>query len=433
MKSKNTIVSVTGKEILDSRGNPTLEATVKLGGGAVARACVPSGASTGQFEAHELRDGDKERYGGKGVLTAVSNINNIIQPALLNKNAANLKNIDNILLELDGTENKEYLGANAILAVSIAVARAVSSSMNIPLYKLIGGLYADTLPVPMMKILTGGAHSKNNLDIQEFMVVPTGKNSFAQALQVGTEIYHSLGKLLAEKRLSTCVGDEGGFAPDVSCADEAIELIITAAQNIGYMPYCDFYIALDVAASEWYKDNIYYLPKTAKTFTTCELIESIAALCDKFPIISVEDPLAETDYDGWTQLTERLGGRVLVVGDDLFVTNTKRLQKGFDLKMGNAILIKPNQIGSLSETLETIKMAKSQGYKVIISHRSGETEDTTIADIAVGVASGLIKTGAPCRSERTSKYNRLLTIEQSLGKSAVFLGKKAFEITKSFQ
>lgn len=428
MKNKNTIVSVYGREILDSRGNPTVEATVKLAGGTVAKACVPSGASTGRFEAHELRDEDKERYGGKGVLTAINNINNIISPELINKNAANLQNIDKILLELDGTENKEYLGANAILAVSIAVTKAVSLSMNIPLYKLIGGLYANILPVPMMNIINGGAHSKNNLDIQEFMVVPVGRNTFAQALQMGTEIYHSLGKLLNEKRLSTCVGDEGGFAPDVASADEAIELIITAAQNIGYMPYCDFYIALDVASSDWYKDGIYYLPKTAKTFTTCELIESITALCDKFPIISVEDPLAETDYEGWTEITQNLGGRVLIVGDDLFVTNSKRLQKGFELKMANSILIKPNQIGTMSETLKTIELAKSKGYKVIISHRSGETEDTTIADIAVGVGSGLIKTGAPCRSERTAKYNRLLKIEHSLGKSAAFLGKKAFDL-----
>ncbi len=404
------IICVEGFELLDSRSNPTVAARVTLNDGSVGFAIAPSGASTGEFEAHELRDGDESRYCGKGVRSAVEAINNEICPKLIELNTVNQREVDNFLIELDGTENKSRLGANAILSVSLALAKALACSENLPLFKHLGGINASVLPRPMMNILNGGAHAANNIDIQEFMIIPTDSCCFAESLRKCSEIYHALGKLLKEKGLASGVGDEGGFAPDLSSDEEAIELIIQAIQRAGYTTD-EIKIALDVASSEWYKDGKYHLPKRNTQMTADELIKYYEDMLEKYPIISIEDGVAEEDWQGWKSLTKRLGSRIQLVGDDLFVTNTARLKKGIAEKAGNAILIKPNQIGTLTETLDVIELAKQNGYKTVISHRSGESEDTTIADLAVAVNAGQIKTGAPCRSDRVAKYNRLLLIE----------------------
>lgn len=405
------IADIKGFEVLDSRGNPTVAAEVTLTDGCRAVAIVPSGASTGRFEAHELRDGG-ERYGGKGVRKAVENINGIIAPAVINLGTLNQKEIDGEMKRLDGTENKSRLGANAILAVSLSVARAAARHYRIPLYRYIGGISGLSLPTPMMNILNGGAHADNNVDIQEFMIVPR-IGRFSDKLQVGAEIRRALGEILKAEGKSTGVGDEGGFAPNLNDDREAIEYIIKSIGKAGYSTE-NVGMALDVASSEWYSDGVYRLPKSGKSLTTAELIEKTEELCRDYPIISVEDGLGEEDYSGWKRLTERLGERVLLVGDDLFVTNPERLKDGIANKTANSVLIKPNQIGTLSETLDVIKTATAAGYKTVISHRSGETEDTFIADLAVAVAAPYIKTGAPCRTDRTAKYNRLLKIENEL-------------------
>ncbi len=416
------IVSIKGREILDSRGNPTVECVVRLSGGDVGRAAVPSGASTGQFEAHELRDGDSSRYGGKGVLAAVQNITKTIAPALYGMDGANIRAIDRALVELDGTENKRSLGANATLGVSLACARAACRALGLPLYRYLGGVRADTLPVPMMNILNGGAHASNNVDIQEFMIMPVGAASFSEGLRWCAQVYHSLGSLLRARGLSTGVGDEGGFAPDLSSDSEAIELIIEAVEGAGFEMHTDFMLALDAAASEWTAEYGYRLPKLGRSYDTDSLISYWQDLLGRYPICSLEDPLGEEDFIGWASLTEKLGSKAMLVGDDLFVTNTERLRQGIELRAGNAILIKVNQIGTLSESLDAIELAKKAGFRTIISHRSGETEDTTIADLAVAVNAGYIKTGAPCRSERVAKYNQLLRIEEQLGCSARYGG-----------
>jgi len=409
------ICSVSAREIIDSRGMPTIEATVSLACGATGIASVPSGASTGIFEAVELRDNDKKRYFGKGVTKAVDNVNNIIAPALIKCGYTDFRGADNIISALDGTENMASLGANASLSVSLALAKAHASAYKLPLYRYLGGVYGNTLPVPMMNILNGGAHASNNIDIQEFMIMPVGLNSFKDMLRAGCEIYFSLKSRLKKEGYSTSVGDEGGFAPDLSSEEEALDLIIEAIKDAGYNTE-NVKIALDVASSEWWTDEEkYILPKSKFEYTSKDLIEKWQGLIKKYPIISIEDPLGEQDYNGWTEITRALGNQAMLVGDDLFVTNTKRLQKGFDLSMGNSILIKPNQIGSLSRALDVIQMAKNKSYKTIISHRSGETDDTSIADIAVAVNAGFIKTGAPCRMDRNAKYNRLLKIEEELG------------------
>ena len=413
---KLIIKSVHGREILDSRGNPTVEAEVTLMCGVKACGVAPSGASTGQFEALELRDGDMTRYNGKGVKKAVNNINTKIAEAISGLDASNIYKIDRTMIDLDGTKEKSFLGANAILAVSIACAKAAAKAYNMPLYRFLGGVNGNQLPVPMMNILNGGAHATNSIDVQEFMIMPVGVDKFSKGLQRCAEVYHALAKLLKEKGYATSVGDEGGFAPDLKDEEEAIQYILRAIELAGFQPKRDFVIALDVAASEW-KGTVkgeYILPKSKKKYTTSELIEHWRQLVKKYPIVSIEDPLDEEDWDGWQQLTEVLGDKVQLVGDDLFVTNQERLKKGIEMKCGNCILIKPNQIGSISETLDTIKMAQQAGFNTIISHRSGETEDTTIADLAVAVNSGQIKTGAPCRSERVAKYNQLLRIEERL-------------------
>ncbi len=407
------IENVIGREIIDSRGNPTVEAEVVLSDGTTARASVPSGASTGAFEALELRDNDKSRYMGKGVRKAVDNINNIIFPSLSGSNPFDQCAIDYKMIEIDSTENKESLGANAILAVSLACAKAAAKNLNLPLFRYIGGAYSLRMPVPMMNILNGGAHASNNIDIQEFMIMPVGACCFSEGLRQCCEIYHTLGNILNKKNMNTSVGDEGGYAPNLSSDEEAIELIIEAINQAGYNTD-NTKIALDAASSEWYKNGVYKLPKRNIEMSNENLIEYFENLSSKYPIISIEDPLSEYDWDGWTQLTNKIGHKVNLVGDDLFVTNTKRLNKGIETGAGNAILIKINQIGTLTETLEAIETAHKAGYKTIISHRSGETEDTTIADIAVAVNSGQIKTGAPCRTDRVSKYNRLLRIESML-------------------
>ena len=405
------IQKVMGSEILDSRGNPTVSATVQLTDGTVGTAAAPSGASTGKFEAVELRDGDQRRYGGKGVLKAVRNINEIISPALEKAHSLNVRQVDDILRKLDGTPNKSHLGANATLAVSLACARAMAAHYRMPLYRFLGGAAACRLPVPMMNILNGGAHASNNIDIQEFMIIPAKAESFKEGLRWCAEIYHALGSGLKKKGLSTGVGDEGGFAPDLGSDEEAIEEILQAVEKAGYKGKIT--LALDAAGSEWaQEDGTYRLPKRGKSFATGDLIEYWEGLIQKYPIVSIEDPLGEEDFAGWAEMTARLGGRVQLVGDDLFVTNIERLQRGIDEGAANAILIKPNQIGTLTETLEAIDLAKRSGYKTIISHRSGETEDTFIADLAVAVNAGQIKTGAPCRTERVAKYNRLLRIEE---------------------
>ncbi len=412
---KPIIQKIAAREILDSRGNPTVETTVVLNDGTVGVAAVPSGASTGKFEAHEKRDGEPTRYNGKGVLQAVFSVNHIIAPALAGFSVADQEEIDRRLCRLDGTPDKNKLGANAILSVSLAVARAAAGAYNLPVYRYLGGVTAGTVPLPMMNILNGGAHAANNVDIQEFMILPVGAPSFAEALRWGSEIYHALGKLLRQRDLATTVGDEGGFAPDLSSDEAALELLILAIRGAGFTED-QVKIALDVAASEWQTEpGIYRLPKRGTVMSRAELCGYLTRLCEHYPICSVEDGLAEDDYEGWQDLTARLGKRVMLVGDDLFVTNEKRLANGIEKAMGNAILIKPNQIGTLSETLAVIRLAKEAGYRVILSHRSGETEDTTIADLAVGVNAPFIKSGAPCRSERVAKYNRLLRIESTLG------------------
>lgn len=425
------IEKVTGREILDSRGNPTVEAEVMLMDGTIARGCAPSGASTGEFEALELRDGDKKRYLGKGVLKAVENINTVIADAIIGMDASDIYAVDKAMTQTDGTKDKSRLGANAILAVSIACARAAAKSLDIPLYRFLGGMNANRLPVPMMNILNGGAHAANTVDVQEFMIMPVGANSFKEALQWCAEVFHALAALLKAKGLTTSVGDEGGFAPNLKDEEEAIQYILEAVRKAGYEPGKDFMIAMDAAASEW-KGSIkgeYRLPKAGIIYTSDELIAHWKQLVDKYPIISIEDALDEEDWEGWKKLTETLGNKVQLVGDDLFVTNTERLRKGIEVGCGNSILIKLNQIGTVSETLEAIKMAHHAGYTAISSHRSGETADTTIADLAVALNTCQIKTGAPSRSERVEKYNRLLRIEEELGRSAVYPKLDAFQIT----
>ena len=404
------IQKVYGCEILDSRGNPTVSATVQLTDGTMGTAAAPSGASTGKFEAVELRDGDDRRYQGKGVLKAVRNVNEIISPALEKLHCLTVRDVDALLQKLDGTPNKSHLGANATLAVSLACARAIAAHYRMPLYRFLGGAAAYKLPVPMMNILNGGAHAGNNIDIQEFMIVPTGAESFRDGLRWCSEIYHTLGAQLKARGLSTGVGDEGGFAPDLGSDEEAIEVILSSVEKAGYSGRV--HIALDAAGSEWAVESGYHLPKRGKNMDAEDLIEYWTNLVGKYPIISIEDPLGEEDFAAWTELTERIGSRVQLVGDDLFVTNIDRLQRGIDVGAGNAILIKPNQIGTLTETLSAIDLARRSGYNTIISHRSGETEDTCIADLAVAVNAGQIKTGAPCRTERVAKYNRLLRIEE---------------------
>ena len=426
------IVKVIGREILDSRGNPTVEAEVYLADGTVGRGTAPSGASTGEFEALELRDGDKGRYGGKGVTKAVENINTAINDAVCGLDASDIYAVDKAMIKADGTKDKSKLGANAILAVSIAAARAASISLDIPLYRFLGGISGNRLPVPMMNILNGGAHAANTVDVQEFMIMPVGAPSFKEALRWCAEVFHALAALLKSKGLATSVGDEGGFAPDLASDEEAIQYILEAVKNAGYEPGKDFMIAMDAASSEWKgsKKGEYVLPKGGTKFTSAELIEHWKKLVEKYPIISIEDALDEEDWEGWQLLTKELGGKVQLVGDDLFVTNTERLAKGISLGCGNSILIKLNQIGSVSETLEAIKMAHKAGYTAISSHRSGETADTTIADLAVALNTCQIKTGAPSRSERVAKYNQLLRIEEELGESAVYPQMGAFNVTR---
>ena len=432
---KNTeIKKVYARQIIDSRGNPTVEAEVTLADGIIALGAAPSGASTGEFEALELRDGDKSRYGGKGVSKAVDNVNNIIAPALIGVDAADIYAVDKIMLELDGTKDKSNLGANAILAVSIAVARAASRSLGIPFYRYLGGVQGTILPVPMMNILNGGAHATNTVDTQEFMIMPVGAPTFSEALRWCTEVFHALAKILKEKGLATSVGDEGGFAPDLSSDEETIETILEAVKAAGYEPKKDFMIAMDAASSEWKSEKgtgFYHQPKSGRDFTTDDLIDHWESLVDKYPIISIEDALDEEDWAGWKRLTERLGDKVQLVGDDLFVTNTERLSKGIENGCANSILIKLNQIGTVSETLEAIKMAHNAGYTAVTSHRSGETEDTTIADLAVALNTAQIKTGAPSRSERVAKYNQLLRIEEELGAAAKYAGINAFHIERT--
>lgn len=422
------IIDILAREILDSRGNPTVEVEVLTEGGFIGRAAVPSGASTGAFEAIELRDGDKNRYMGKGVLQAVDNVNNVIAPELIGMDAVDQVAIDKLMIELDGTPNKSKLGANAILGVSLAVAKAAAASVGLPLYQYIGGVNAKVLPVPMMNILNGGKHADNTVDIQEFMVMPVGAPSFKEALRMCAEVFHTLKKVLSDKGYSTAVGDEGGFAPNLKTNEEAIEVILEAVEKAGYKAGDDIRIAIDTAATELYdeKDGKYHFPGEGIVRTAEEMVDFYEHLVDRYPIISLEDGVAEEDWEGWKLLTQRLGKKIQLVGDDLFVTNTERLAKGIDLGVANSILIKVNQIGSLTETLDAIQMANRAGYTAVVSHRSGETEDTTIADIVVGVNAGQIKTGAPSRVDRVAKYNQLLRIEEALGDTAQYLGLKAW-------
>ena len=426
------IIKVTGREILDSRGNPTVEAEVYLLNGTVGRGAAPSGASTGEFEALELRDDDKERYGGKGVTKAVNNINTTINQALTGLDASDIYRVDKAMIDADGTGDKSILGANAILAVSIACCRATAASLGIPLYRFLGGLSGNRLPVPMMNIINGGAHAMSSgLDVQEFMIMPVGACCFKEALRWCAEVFHNLAAILKDRGLATSVGDEGGFAPALKTDEEAVETILEAVKKAGYEPGRDFMIAMDAASSEWKSEKgkgFYRLPKAGTEYTSDELICHWEQLVEKYPIISIEDALDEEDWDGWKKLTCKLGSKVQLVGDDLFVTNTGRLAKGIELGCGNSILIKLNQIGSVSETLEAIKLAHKAGYTAIASHRSGETEDTTIADLSVALNCGQIKTGAPSRSERVAKYNQLLRIEEELGEASVYPGRKAFNI-----
>ena len=432
MKEWLEIEKVVGREIIDSRGNPTVEAQVTLTDGTVALGAAPSGASTGEFEALELRDGDKTRYQGKGVQKAVANINGVINDRLKGMDASDIYGVDQAMIAADGTKDKSNLGANAILAVSIACARAAAASLGIPLYRFLGGISGNRLPVPMMNILNGGAHAANTVDVQEFMIMPAGAPSFKEGLRWCTEVFHSLQSLLKSRGLATSVGDEGGFAPDLQSDEEAIQYILEAVKLAGYEPGKDFDLAMDAASSEWKgsKKGEYVLPKCKKTFTSAELVEHWKNLCEKYPICSIEDGLDEEDWEGWQMMTKELGGKVQLVGDDLFVTNTERLKKGIELGCGNSILIKLNQIGSVSETLEAVKMAHKAGYTAIASHRSGETEDTTIADLAVALNTCQIKTGAPSRSERVAKYNQLLRIEEELGESACYPGFGAFNVKR---
>ena len=439
------IIKVIGREILDSRGNPTVEAEVHLLNGTVGRGAAPSGASTGEFEALELRDGDKERYGGKGVTKAVNNINTTINQAITGLDASDIYKVDKAMIDADGTDDKSILGANAILAVSIACCRAAAASFGIPLYRFLGGQSGNRLPVPMMNIINGGAHAKNSLDFQEFMIVPVGACCFKESLRMGAEVYYWLKKVLDERELSTAVGDEGGFAPDIDSVEGVLDILLEAIKSAGYECGKDICFALDVAASEWKPINeskmmaaehkitgqySYHLPKANKDYSSDELIDMYKNLIEKYPIISIEDPLDEEDWEGWKKITAELGSRVQLVGDDLFVTNTERLAKGIEKECANSILIKLNQIGTVSETLEAIKLAHKAGYTAIVSHRSGETEDTTIADLAVALNCGQIKTGAPCRSERVAKYNQLLRIEEELGEASVYPGMNAFNVGK---
>ncbi|WP_434133460.1 phosphopyruvate hydratase [Sporomusa sphaeroides] len=421
-----TIVDVLAREIMDSRGNPTVEVDVLLEDGTMGRAAVPSGASTGAYEAVELRDGDKSRYQGKGVLKAVENVNEIITPEIIGMDALDQIGIDQVMLELDGTPNKAKLGANAILGVSMAVAKAAAAVSGLTLYQYLGGANAKEVPVPMMNILNGGKHADNNVDVQEFMILPVGADSFAEALRMGSEIYHSLKKVLGSRGLATAVGDEGGFAPNLSSNEEALKVIIEAIEAAGYKPGEQIMLGLDVAATEIFKDGNYHLEGEGVVKTPAEMVEYYSQLVEKYPIISIEDGMSEDDWDGWKLLTDRLGGKVQLVGDDLFVTNVERLSQGIDTRTANSILVKVNQIGTLTETFDTIEMAKRAGYTCVISHRSGETEDATIADIAVAVNAGQIKTGAPARTDRVAKYNQLLRIEEQLGDLAQYRGRKVF-------
>lgn len=425
-----SIVRVTGREIIDSRGNPTVEAQVQLSDGTIGTGAAPSGASTGEFEALELRDGDQHRFGGKGVTKAVENINTTLQSVLAGMDASDCYAVDHAMIAADGTADKSHLGANAILAVSIACARAAANAMRIPLYRFLGGANGNRLPVPMMNILNGGAHAANTVDVQEFMIMPAGAGSFQEGLRWCTEVFHALSALLQAKGLATAVGDEGGFAPDLKSDEEAIVCILEAVEKAGFMPGKEFVLAMDAASSEWKSGTKgeYILPKSGGKFTSAQLVAHWKSLCEKYPIYSIEDGLDEEDWEGWKRMTAELGDKVQLVGDDLFVTNTQRLQKGIQLGCGNSILIKLNQIGSVSETLEAIKMAHAAGYTAISSHRSGETEDTTIADLAVALNTCQIKTGAPCRSERVAKYNQLLRIEAQLGCGAVYPGFQAFHV-----
>ena len=420
------IDGILAREVLDSRGNPTVEVEVFLADGTTGRAMVPSGASTGAFEAVELRDGDKGRYLGKGVETAVENVEEIIAPELIGLNVMDQVAIDQIMIELDGTPNKGKLGANAILGVSLACAHAAANYLGLPLYRYVGGVASTNLPVPMMNILNGGAHADNNVDIQEFMVMPVGAKSFKEALRMGAEVFHSLKAVLKGRGLNTSVGDEGGFAPNLQSNEEAIQVIIEAIEKAGYQPGVDAFIALDVAATELFKDGKYHLAGEGRVLDTDEMVEFYKGLVEKYPIISIEDALSEDEWDGWKKLTDAIGDKVQLVGDDLFVTNTERLKTGIERNIANSILIKVNQIGTLTETLEAIEMAKRAGYTAVISHRSGETEDTTIADLAVATNAGQIKTGAPSRTDRVAKYNQLLRIEEELDFTSVYPGKNAF-------
>lgn len=424
------IEHIQARQILDSRGNPTIEVDVELSGGAMGRAAVPSGASTGMYEAIELRDDDKARYCGKGVLQAVDNVNEIIANELIDMDASNQYEIDRVMMELDGTENKGKLGANAILGVSLACAKAAAIALEVPLYRYVGGINATTLPVPLMNIINGGAHADNNVDIQEFMIVPVGACCFAEALRMGTETFHALKAVLKAKGCATSVGDEGGFAPNLSSNEEAIEVILEAIQNAGYTTN-DIKIALDVASSEFYKDGKYVLEGEGKTFSSQEMVAFLKNLTEKYPIISIEDGMSENDWNGWKMLTDEIGGKVQLVGDDLFVTNTKKLAEGITKDIANSILVKVNQIGTLSETLSAVNLAHRAGYTAIMSHRSGETEDATIADLAVALNVGQIKTGSASRSDRIAKYNQLLRIEQELGCAARYPGIKAFGSLKN--
>ncbi len=422
------IFGVYAREILDSRGNPTVEVEIELESGAFGIAQVPSGASTGVHEAIELRDGDPKRYLGKGVLEAVENVNEIIAPKIIGYDATDQLLIDKLLIELDGTPNKSRLGANAILGVSLASAKAAADFFGLPLYYYIGGINAKELPVPMMNILNGGKHADSGVDLQEFMIVPAGGANFRESLRMGVEIFHTLKKVLKEKKYNVAVGDEGGFAPNLKSSEEAIQLIVEAIKKAGYEPGKDIFVALDPAASELYQDEKYILSREGVTRTSGEMIDYYASLVDKYPIISIEDGLAEDDWEGWQKLTQKLGHKIQIVGDDLYVTDKKRLSKGIELKASNSILIKLNQIGTLTETLDTIETAKRAGFTAVISHRSGETEDTTIADLAVATNIGQIKTGSLCRTDRIAKYNQLLRIEEQLGESSVYRGKAVFNI-----
>jgi enolase len=418
------IVEVVGREVLDSRGNPTVEVEVVLDSGATGRAIVPSGASTGEYEAVELRDGGS-RYLGKGVLRAVENVNNLVAPVVIGMDATNQRALDNALIELDGTENKSRLGANAMLGVSLSVAHAAASELELPLYRAIGGPHAHVLPVPMMNVINGGAHADNNVDLQEFMIMPVGAPSFREAVRWGVETYHTLKKVLADRGLSTAVGDEGGFAPNLSSNEAAVAILVEAIEKAGYTPGKDIAIALDPAMSELYRDGAYHLTGEGKVLSAPEMVEWWTSLVDRYPIVSIEDGMAENDWSGWAQMTAALGSRIQLVGDDLFVTNTRRLQMGIDQSVANSVLIKVNQIGTLSETLDTVELATRHSYTSVMSHRSGETEDSTIADLAVATNCGQIKTGAPARSDRVAKYNQLLRIEEMLGDTARFRGRSA--------